>query len=556
MKRRILALILLLTLTASCTPTPQQQAVVEARVTAAPSIDTTVQAPATIAAPTAAPTSAPSAPPATETPEPTATITATPEPTATTTDTPGSTYELANLVPSEWGSYESGERAGTVDPEQMYSLVGAINQINRFLLPVGEVDKVKVAAYATGIDLTTLDRDTYAKQKNEHLSALRIDPLLKAAWPQLIEVMRSAGQLNDKTFVIWDFDTKTVRMIVVQKGDLFTRYSVVESPSGLGLQEMKEYNLLPQLKVEGLYVVRTDKALAGEDRRVQLKGVNITNFGSKDQQPRFSATKGYIDTAKKWGANLIRFHLSIATMESAGVMDELQKAIDYAEQLGIYSILSPSDIFSDEEIELPSKVLGDFLGNLAEKYKGKNNVSYSLLNEVPGGTSWDTVVAEMNRLGKIVLRRNQNAVLIIPGREYNRDFSYIIENPRSIPFKNAIFDIHHYLKQRLDTGEDITKIDSFWEGLIGKRPVIFSEAGAPWLWKGRFNPKDRVYIQETIDIVNSNPYKAHYAAFAFQPASWGTTSIDELGNPNSRGKPYYDDMTNPSSPSPQTNFTK
>jgi hypothetical protein len=567
MKRCILVLILLLAVTVSCMSTPQQQADVEARETATPPIVAAVQASATILAPTTAPapsqtpssmampTSTPSVPPATRTPEPTATITNTPEPT----------YELTNLVSSEWGSYKSGERAGRVDPEQMYPLVGAVNHANRFVFPTGEVDRVKVAAYTAGVDLTTLNRDAYAKQKSENLSALRTDPQLKAIWPKLIRALKSADQLGDKTTVIWDLGTKTVRMVVIQKGDSFSRYSVVDSPSGLGLQEMKDYNLLPQLKVEGPCVVRTDKVLAGEDRRVQLKGANITNFDSKDQQPRFSASKGYIDTAKRRGSNLLRFQLNITTMESAGVADELQEAIDYAEQLGMYSILSPANVVRDEGIELPSKKLGNFLGNLAEKYKGKNNVTYSLLNEIQDPTVWDRTlvetswsktVAEMNRLGNIVLSRNPNAVLVIPGRGYNKDFSYIIEHPASIPFKNAIFDIHHYLKVSLDTGEDITWIDSFWEGLIGTRPVIFGEAGAPGHLGGRNNPKDRVRIQEIIDIVNSHPYMAHYAAFAFTPGTWSTTAIDASSNPNSRGKPYYDDMTNPSSPSRQTYFTK
>jgi len=559
-KRFAFAISLLLHLTISCVPTatPQQQisfmtaaiplatATLTAKTTGVVTHTPVPPPPATVIA-MEAPTGTKAPPTATATATKAATATENPMVKPTETPPPPTatpTEVFAQFVPSDWGSFTSGERAGTVDPQQMYLLAGAVNRANRSILPVGEMEKVRIAVDTTGADLTALNKDAYGKLKSDHLTALRADSRFKALWPQLTAALKGAGLGNDKATVIWDPGAKKVKMVVWQDGDNIRRYSVAESASGLSLQETENFSLLPQLKAEGPYILRTDQVAEGEDRRIQFKGVNMTIVRPSQIDFKaniyFISTRVLIDKAFEWGANLVRFQVDIDIINDG--ISEFDKIIDYLETKGMYAIIVPFSFgkTSKNSFGAPIPAVTPFMGEMARRYKNHPNVMFELVNELEEQNDYNVVRQGLRDIAAAIFAQNNQAFIWLPGLRYNRRFSEIIANLNDFESPNKGIDAHNYLS--LDSnGNNVTEARRDFQQAFGRVPVLIGEAGVQFDRGGQTNPDDDKYVEEAINWTEQYHNMVQIAAYCFDAAGLNSL-LTTWGNPSKRGKWYYDDF--------------
>ena len=93
---------------------------------------------------------------------------------------------------------------------------------------------------------------------------------------------------------------------------------------------------LPSLYIDGSYIKRSDTKAP-----VLLKGVQIVEFWPKGSQTfnhlYNTGLKKVVE--EKWGINLLRIAIDVETVES--LLPEIEKLILYAEQNGMYCILTP-----------------------------------------------------------------------------------------------------------------------------------------------------------------------------------------------------------------------
>ena len=280
--------------------------------------------------------------------------------------------------------------------------------------------------------------------------------------------------------------------------------------------------LLPELYVDGPYIKRRDTGEA-----VLFKGVNIHTFHNGNQQ--FGNAKEYMDIAKSWGANLIRFQIDIRLFNIV----DLEKAIGYAEQNGMYVILTPAAAGNRNYIISPTDETKDFVLDLAARFAARKNELYGLVNEVGDekGDGWYDILVNQERDFRL---KFPNPLLVMSGWYWNRDFSLIQRRP--FPDKNTIVDVHYYSLNPGSPGR------LNFEFMLGKYPVLFGGgAGIPY----RENPEtDIQWITRVLKYVSDNPLMAHYTAFEMAPGTWRTS----IFNPDGRtlhpthGKPYFDDM--------------
>jgi hypothetical protein len=136
------------------------------------------------------------------------------------------------------------------------------------------------------------------------------------------------------------------------------------------------------LYVDGPYIKRSDTHQA-----VWLKGVNIEEFrqGPKRTFADLYAVQSLgLVSAQRWGINLLRIMVDPELARSTA--SEIDKAIVYAEESGMYVILVPSPSAvnpsrSEQRMAIPDDVAATAMGYLAARFRDRTNVLYEIWNE-------------------------------------------------------------------------------------------------------------------------------------------------------------------------------
>lgn len=316
----------------------------------------------------------------------------------------------------------------------------------------------------------------------------------------------------------------------------------------------------PGLQVEGPYITFMKEQ---EKINAEFKGASVYTFlnGSYKFNEK---TKYYIDLARQWGSNCIRFMLDFGKIN----LDELKKAVDYLSSQRIFCLLCPNSL---NEVALRNPIyqegefnqLLNFTDALVRKFQDKTNVMYQLLGEpgpvevAPGDWRWVTWAewAPWARNLATAIRNVRSDVLIgLPGVNGGRNFEGFKDHPESFPFNNYFATVHFY-RIFAEDGTEITPDPAEWSWLIKQVPILFPEMGVPDCMGGRNHWADDDAINYILNLVEANPYKLHVSAFEMAPFDWRTSLVkDANGTPSSRGQPYHDNYLNPNSTCPQTQF--
>lgn len=448
----------------------------------------------------------------------------------------------AGISAREWAK---GKENGGFDQEQMFPVIGAVDMKHHKTVDL-QLGSLKLAAL-TDQDLTKTDAGSVRKSVAEKLNAdAGLKKLITAVKKDLTSGY-SAFKEDELVFVV---ENGALTQVVTQRNDQLIRFKVESENGAFNLAEWKEYNLLPSLKVEGAYIVRRD-IVTGEERKIELKGVNILNFQDVES-PTFASAKKYIDTAYQWGSNFIRFQLDLAKFENnENNIAELGKTLDYLESKGMYAVLSPA-LYGKIGFRRPADEIKRIMPFLTDQFKNRKNVMFGLLNEIePSKRFAGEIIPGLIEIATAIRQANPDAVLVVPGFIWNKDFSVFVE-PNVFPFDNVIFDLHYYM--HLDGGNDITNQVLNISGILGKRPILIGEAGVASHLGGQNNPNDKVYINKALDLMRNYPKMAHYTGFAMSKGGQGPLINNDF-SPSNRGKLYFDDMQDPNSVQ-QTYFTK
>lgn len=280
---------------------------------------------------------------------------------------------------------------------------------------------------------------------------------------------------------------------------------------------------LSPLYVDGPYLRRSDN-----NAIVWLKGANVEEFRQRNPHTfldLYSSQGLGIVVGENWGVNLLRVAVDPETLDAS--FSEYDKLIAYAEQQGMYVILTPfasatNPARNEVRLIVPDAIVANAMGRLAERYRTRANVIYALWNEPHPETlpsagydqQWQVWMNAATSVARSIRSKNPNSVLVVPGgTKWGRDLTFYRDHP--FPFENIVYDVHDYW-----ASPDYHYTRDLWTWAIGKYPILIGEFGG-----NPVNPTDPIsldYMRDTIQIVNQNPGMVHYAMYALtDDGAWG-----------------------------------
>ena len=278
---------------------------------------------------------------------------------------------------------------------------------------------------------------------------------------------------------------------------------------------------LPTLYTDGAYVKRSDTHGV-----VWLKGVEITEF--LDQEfPNFDRIErmglGKM-VADHWRINVLRLALDSETVEQ--FLPELTKLIAYAEQHGMYVILTPhasqhNPLRDEMRVPVPDQRIADLMARLAARYRQHANVLYGLWNEPHPEDSlfanqdyeraWQQWMEAGSMVANAIRKEHPGALLVVAGgRKWARDLTHYQTHP--FPFANVIYDAHDY-----DAAPEYHYNREMWTWIIGRYPLMINEFGGAcceWSKPPLQSEYDIQYMVDVLQIVNANANLVHYTMWA------------------------------------------
>lgn len=247
---------------------------------------------------------------------------------------------------------------------------------------------------------------------------------------------------------------------------------------------------LPALYVDGPLIKRSDT-----QQPVLLKGGTSNLFYSEREKPFSEGIEALEDKLRDWRINLLTVGFDITAIMNPSQYQDLDLLIDYTQQRGIYVIFWPKladykDIdFSDEKVSL-------VMGFLAERYSGKPHIMY-LLGRPIGSVQWDQWLPWARKIATSIRDKNPNAILLLSGTEYGRDFRGFKDKIQEFPFQNFALAVYDQWAPNQD-------IRSWWVDWIGRLPIIIIEFGGGFEGCQSESECEFGYMIKTLKIVNKD----------------------------------------------------
>ncbi|MCB0718558.1 MAG: glycoside hydrolase family 5 protein [Bacteroidetes bacterium] len=252
--------------------------------------------------------------------------------------------------------------------------------------------------------------------------------------------------------------------------------SFVASWSAAAQQSMQ------RLRVEGNQFVNE----TGD--RVVLRGVS---FSDPDRLERVGHwNREYFETAREWGANLVRFPVHPSAWRSRGreaYLELLDSGIALAGELGMYVIIDwhsignlRTDLYFRPMYETSMKETLEFWQAIAERYADNPVVAfYEIFNEPTqyngrlGKLTWEQHVSIMEDVIHVIYAFNRRAIPLVGGLDWGYNISYVRDRPVAYP--NVAYVTHPYPQKRAEPWPPEWQRDF---GLIAEDyPIVATEFG-------------------------------------------------------------------------------
>lgn len=281
-------------------------------------------------------------------------------------------------------------------------------------------------------------------------------------------------------------------------------------------------------------ILRTDTG-----QPVVLKGASSDVF--RDPELPADTLIPKLSALRTHGANVIGLYLQPEPTRSRITL--LDSVISWTREHGMYVYLMPVVNSADTGTHSPfDKQYDELLEFLAQRYAQNHHILYGLGAE-PGSIAPAAWRKREIDLAAAVRKHRPDAVLLLTGTTYGRDFGYLIGHP--LPIANAVLFLEYYPRE---SPQDVpTRLQpSIQEAIpdVGM-PYFFGEFGG--VWKTGFgSDEDTDTIQSVVDFANA--VSAGYTMFRIEPY---TSIPDELANlsivtgrgtPTRKGQIFQNDL--------------
>ncbi len=145
----------------------------------------------------------------------------------------------------------------------------------------------------------------------------------------------------------------------------------------------------------------------------QIRGISTHGLQWFSQ---YNNKEAYKTLRDDWGANCIRLAMytgegGYCTGNQATMKDQVTKGVQYATELGLYTIID-WHILSDGNPQTYKSQAVQFFSEMTEKYKDYNNVIYEICNE-PNNCSWQDIKSYAGEVIAAIRAKDPDAVIIV-----------------------------------------------------------------------------------------------------------------------------------------------
>jgi hypothetical protein len=297
----------------------------------------------------------------------------------------------------------------------------------------------------------------------------------------------------------------------------------------------------PQLP--SLYISKNTIRRFDTKEIIQLKGVTTMTFTYDNLSTEALIFR--LEKAKTWGINLLGIFINPFQIQNR--WQELDKIIEWAKNNKIYIYLMPALNIHDKNHSLSNQI--NLLDEVSEifgiRYTKYSHILYGFWAE-PRGIPWIAWISVMNSSVKKLRKNNDKAIVLVTGIQFGRLFS----TKESLPFTNAIFDIHDYPWANKEEAISLKMKNPYgilWNNIYDDYPVLIGEFGG--VYREDFgSDEDLSYIQFILNEVNSK--KLNYSAYTIDSEGELGLMNWETNIPTNKGRLILDDLKK----FPPTNF--
>ena len=413
------------------------------------------------------------------------------------------------IIPTESSfNFEVGQWAekedGSLNAEKMFFLVGAINKKHHRMVDLS-YDDMRIAV-VIGEEMTEKDAESYDDSKNEQANQLNSNTDLKSKLDQ-VNIQIDKNKLPNYTIVV---ENEKIKWVVDQRDDIPVYLELSENGELVQLDKEREPQLLPELRINGPFIERTD---TGE--KVQFVGVGLASHERSSEESIFDYIKKNVEKNEAVGIYSNVYLDQFDVTQDTDKLEEFEKTARYLESRGMYFIVNPSDWKNIESWAFPTEKTEDALNKLAERLINPNNVIFNLYNEIgvlpnglsPESSDWTPWIIRLHKaiIQPYIDKGKQQPWVLVGGLNWSRDFrNYNIP----IEIGKWAANVHEYKVWDYEGGP-LYEARYMWEFMIGEVPVFITENGA--LDATPFEESEDIpFVEDTLSIAAQYPQQVHY----------------------------------------------
>ena len=217
-----------------------------------------------------------------------------------------------------------------------------------------------------------------------------------------------------------------------------------------------------------------DLKLCSEDGSpVMLRGVSSHELITSEP---FLTEELFRELSEDYGINLFRFAVYTYGMGIVGYCsggseerykEDVEKGVELAKAHDMYAIID-WHVLSEGDPNKYADEAESFFSEMAEKYKGYNNVIYEICNE-PNGVDWAGVKAYAERIIPVIREKDPDALIIVGNPDWSKDLYSAFADP--LEFDNIMYTFHFYAASHKE--EYMETVGTMSKGL----PIFVTEYG-------------------------------------------------------------------------------
>ncbi|GEO12287.1 hypothetical protein SAE01_47830 [Segetibacter aerophilus] len=314
----------------------------------------------------------------------------------------------------------------------------------------------------------------------------------------------------------------------------------------MGTVNAQTTNRLSQVSVKG------NKFMTANGEVIIFRGLDASDPDKLSKDGHWN--KEYFETAKSWGANIIRFPVHPVSWRNHG-KDEyiklLDKGVQWATEVGLYVIIDwhsignlHSEMYQNPMYETTTKETFEFWRTMAQHFKDNTTVAcFELFNEptVQGGQlgvcNWQEWKQLNEEMITIIRANGGKAIPLVAGFNWAYDLTPVAKEP--IDARNIAYVSHPYPMKRDKPWA--AKWTADWGFVAKNYPVILTEIGfAGAEERGAHVPviSDESYGEAITNYCNEAGIS--YTVWCFDP-QWAPTLIKDWNFTLTRQGKYFKD---------------